>query len=484
MNMTLEQVRDAMGAFGDLGGRESAGITAVCTDSRLVEGGELFVCLTGERFDGHAFALKAVERGVAAVVASRPLDLPPHVPQLMVPDTLDALGRLAGAWRAACAKGTTVVAVTGSSGKTTVKQMLAAILSRVGETAFNPGNLNNRIGVPRTILSCTGREKFWVLELGINLPGEMEALGAMTRPDVAVVVNAAPVHLAGLGSLEGVARAKASLLTWMTPGGMAVIGADHPVLDAAVAELSLDVSPLRFTARGADGCYASCAYLGARKGRGRYRLRLYRAVPETAMELDLPVAGAHWAENVAAAATAAHALGAPVEAVRAGLEAVTLPDHRFDVRSLGKLTLIDDCYNANPASMVAAVAGAAEMAAETADGEGGGKAPLVLVLGDMLELGDAAADMHRDLGRTIAASEPSAVIWHGAHAADVSSGLGNGHWPGAFTALPEEGAEAALLEALDNLQLERGVILVKGSRGCRMERYVAALAGRAEAEER
>ncbi len=480
MNMTLEQARDAMGAFGDLGGLDAAVVRAVCTDSRLTEGGELFVCLTGERFDGHAFAAKAVESGALAVVASRPVDIPEGAPLLMVQDTLDALGRLAGAWRTLSGKtGVTVVAVTGSSGKTSVKQMLAAILSRVGETAFNPGNLNNRIGVPRTILDCTGRERFWVLELGINLPGEMDALGAMVRPDMAVVVNVAPAHLAGLGSLEGVAEAKASLLKYLAPGGRAVVGADHPALAAAVDALGptvSDTAPMRFTAKDADDCAVSCEYLGSRDGRGRYRLHL----PGNVLELDLPVAGAYWAENVAAAATAAHALGASPEAVEAGLRAVVLPEHRFDVRRLGRLTLIDDCYNANPTSMAAAVDGAKEMARNI----DGNDDPLVLILGDMLELGAQSAELHRDLGRTIAATQARAVIWHGEHAADVAAGLGNGNWPGRFTALPGQGGEATAAEALEALQLERGVILVKGSRGCRMERYVAALAGRAGAEER
>jgi len=469
VNMTLEQARDAMGALGDLCGLEDVAVNAVCTDSRLAEGGEVFVCLTGERFDGHAFAVQAVERGARAVVASRPVDLPSGasggVPLLMVPDTLDALGRLASAWRAACAQGTTVVAVTGSTGKTTVKQMLAAILSRVGETAFNPGNLNNRIGVPRTILSCTGKERFWVLELGVNLPGEMDALGAMVQPDLAVVVNVAPAHLEGLGSLEGVAEAKASLFRYLADGGAAVMGADHPALEDAVR--ALGVSPLRFTAKGAPDCEVSCDYLGSRDGQGRYRLTMRGAV----LDLDLPVAGAYWAENVAAAAMAATALDAPLEAVEAGLKATVLPEHRFDVRRLGKVTLIDDCYNANPLSMAAAVAGAAEMA---------GDDPLVLVLGEMLELGDGAGELHRELGRTIASTGASAVVWHGGHGKDVAAGLGNGHWPGAFTALPEQGGEAAVVEAVEALRLERGVILVKGSRGCRMERYVAALAAGAE----
>ena len=473
--MTLEQARDAMGAFGDLLGREEAMVGTVCTDSRLAEGGELFVCLTGDRFDGHAFAAQAVERGAVAVVASRPVDLPlgpsGATPLLMVPDTLDALGRLAGAWRARTEA--TVVAVTGSSGKTSIKQMLAAILGRVGDTAYNPGNLNNRIGVPMTILACTGRERFWVLELGISLPGEMDALGSVVRPDVAVVANVAPAHLAGLGNLEGVARAKASLLRYLAVDGAAVVGADHPALDEAVRALGM--SPARFTAKGAPGAVVSCVYLGARDGRGRYRLEMPGVLPGESLDLDLPVAGEHWAENVAAAAMTAHVLGAPVDAVRAGLEAMVLPEHRCDVRRLGGLTLIDDCYNANPMSMRAAVKGAAEMA---------GDDPLVLVLGDMLELGAQAPELHRDLGRAIAATEARAVIWHGEHAADVSRGLGNGRWPGRFTALPSQGGLEAAAEALDDLHLERAVVLVKGSRGCRMERYVAAIAARAGDEER
>lgn len=457
MNLTVGQAAAAMGALGDVDSEQDVRLTGVCTDSRVVGPGQLFFCLAGDNFDAHAFVEDVASRGAAGVVVSRPVpEVDGRLPVLMVRDVQEALGRLAAHWRAAT--GAEVVAVTGSAGKTTAKEMLAAILDRLGETARNAGNLNNLIGVPLTMLACSGEERFWVLELGISLPGEMDELGAMVRPDVAVVNNIAPAHLEGLGSLRGVAEAKSSLFKYLMPGGRAFASGDYDLLTEQVR----DVAPgarLFSTRDAAAELYA--AYLGpVGGGLGRYRLVL----DGEEAAFDAPFTGAAFAENMVAAASVAHALGAGMDDIVAGIAGARVPGGRFEVRSAGRWTLIDDSYNANPLSMRQAV----DNAAELANGQ-----PLVLVLGDMRELGCEAAALHRELGRSVAGRAPAAIFFHGEHGGDVAAGLEDGGFSGVFGRVSDP---AGFPDDFRELGLSGGTILFKGSRGCRMERYVRAVA--------
>lgn len=458
LNLTVSQIAGAMGALGDVDDAHDIAVSGVCTDSRILRPGEVFFCLSGGNFDGHEFAAQALERGAAAVVASRPLpELMDRGPVLMVRDVLAGLGALGAAWRMAAQS--TVVGVTGSAGKTTVKEMLAGMLSPLGETGKNYKNFNNQLGVPQCMLGLTGSEAFWVLELGISLPGDMDELGAMVRPDVVVINNIGPAHLEGLGSLEGVARAKTDLLRYMADGGRAFVCMDYPLLWERAREIVPHV--VGFSAAGAAAPYTG-EYLGQQgAGQGRFRLNLDGEI----LEFDAPYTGAYFAENMIAAAAVAHAHGATAEAVREGILAACLPEHRFCVREAGPWTVIDDSYNANPLSMSRAVDNAAEMA---------GERPLVLVLGEMKELGEGAGEMHRELGRAAAEAGAKAVIWHGGLAEDVRRGLGNGGWPGDFVASDDP---RNLTKNLSELGLTGGVMLVKGSRSCKMERYVREMAG-------
>ncbi|MCK9238848.1 UDP-N-acetylmuramoyl-tripeptide--D-alanyl-D-alanine ligase [Desulfocurvus sp.] len=456
MNLTLAEAAAAMRAVGDVDPGREVRLTGICTDSRLLRPGQLFFCLAGENYDAHAFAPEAARSGAAAVVVSRPVPEVRDAPVLMVRDVLAALGDLGALWRGRARA--TVVAVTGSAGKTTVKELLAAILSELGETARNYGNFNNLLGVPLTMLGCTGQERFWVLELGINVPGEMEALGAMVRPDAAVIANIGPAHLEGLGSLEGVAAAKTELLRHLAPGGRAFVSADHPPLLDYARAIVPDVR--RFTA--ADPAGLVCGrYLGrTAEGLGRYFLRLNGLE----MELTSPLAGAVFAENIVAAASVAFALGAGEREIARGVAGVSVPGGRFDVKRAGGWTLVDDSYNANPLSMRQAVDNARELA---------GEGVLALVLGEMRELGAQAGALHREMARAAAAARPAAVFFHGAHEHEVARGLEEGGFDGRLVRI---GDPALFAGQFLELGFAPGVALFKGSRGCRMERFLFALA--------
>lgn len=455
LHLSLSQAAAAMGALGDIEPAQDVRVAGVCSDSRIVKPGELFFCLGGESFDGHEFAGKAVDAGACGVVASRPLpEIAGRAPVLMVRDVLEALGALGGAWRTVAQS--TVVAVTGSAGKTTVKEMLYGMLARVGTTTRNYKNHNNQIGVPRCMLGMDGTERFWVLELGISLPQDMDELGAMVRPDVAVINNIGPAHLEGLGGLEGVADHKTRLLNYLPENGRAFACVDYPLLWKLAAERAPGV--VGFTAKGGEVPYAG-EYLGpGDKGQGRFRLDLDGEL----VEFEAPFTGAYFAENMIAAAAVAHSLGAEAVDIVGGILDAGVPEHRFQVIDAGAWTVVDDAYNANPLSMRCSVENTAEMAE---NGE------LVLVLGDMLELGSGAADLHRELGGHIAAAKPRAVFWQGGHAADVEAGLGGAS---AFTRIYEPNDLAANLK---DMGISGGVVLIKGSRSCKMERYLGEFMG-------
>ncbi|BBD08548.1 UDP-N-acetylmuramoyl-tripeptide--D-alanyl-D-alanine ligase [Desulfovibrio ferrophilus] len=458
LNLTVTQAAIAMGALGDVENGQDIQLSGVCTDSRVLRPGEIFFCLSGENFDGHEFAGRAMDGGAAAVVVSRPLpELAGRAPVLMVRDVLQALGALGAAWRMAAQS--TVVGVTGSAGKTTVKEMLAGMLEAVGETGKNYKNFNNQLGVPQCMMGLTGAEAFWVLELGISQAHDMDELGAMVRPDVVVINNIGPAHLEGLGSLEGVAKAKTDLLRYLSDGGAAFVCMDYPLLWDCAKEIKPDV--IGFSAAGAETPYKG-EYLGPlENGSGRFRLTLRDDV----LEFEAPFMGTYFAENMIAAAAVAHSMGSDIAAIKAGILAASVPEHRFQICEAGPWTVIDDAYNANPLSMRRSMDNATELA---------GQRPLVLVLGEMKELGDGAADLHRELGLAAAKTGARALLWFGGHADAVRQGLGNGDWPGIFMQTDEP---RNLKSNLAELDLDGGVVLVKGSRSCKMERYVRELAG-------
>jgi UDP-N-acetylmuramoyl-tripeptide--D-alanyl-D-alanine ligase len=416
-------------------------ITAVATDTRNLPAGCLFVALKGPRFDGHSFAAKALEQGAAAVMVSAGAGLSVS-PAIVVDDTLPALGRLA-AWHRALMPAK-VAAITGSNGKTTVKEMLAAILAaEVGADAVlaTAGNLNNDIGMPLTLLKLTPAHRYAAIEMGMNHPGEIAYLTQIARPDVALVNNALRAHLEGLGSVEAVARAKGEIYAGLKDDGIAIVNADDPHADLW-RSLAGNHRVLSFGfAENADVRIMALA-----------PLRL--ATPIGPLETILQVPGDHNLRNAAAAASLALALGVGTAAIAKGLAAYSGVKGRLQTHAciLGA-TLIDDTYNANPDSVLAAIQVLAARPGRR-----------ILVLGDMGELGPDAAELHREVGERASKAGIDRLLCLGEMSLNTVQGFGQG-------AMHFERIEELLAEIECALGPEVSV-LVKGSRFMQMDRVI------------
>lgn len=452
----------ARAAHADIhGGALPEGVAAVGTDSRSLPPASLFVALRGPRFDGHRFVQAAIDAGARAVLVDRTgaeaaaqyLESQ-KAPWLVVDDTLKALGDLAQYHRRTVDK--PVVAITGSNGKTTTKELLASALGQRGGVHRNAGNFNNLIGLPLTVLSW--KEATWaaVLEMGMNAPGEIARLTEIAAPEVGVVTNVAAAHLEGLGSVEAVARAKAELYAGLSGDAVAIVNADDPVVQS-VCRPQVHCRGVTFGAQ-ADADVRILETRGVPDG-----VHLRMDVAGSPVETTLPLIGAHNGHNAAAAAAAAWVLGVSEADIARGLASASVPDGRLRLRKgpLG-VQVLDDTYNANPESMRAAFAALVDRAS--------GSGRCVAVLGDMLELGDDAPRLHREVGYAAAALGIDWVLALGEHSQAVADGA------------RQQGTEASAFEDLDTLlgALEKGLasddwILVKGSRGMRMERVVLHL---------
>jgi UDP-N-acetylmuramoyl-tripeptide--D-alanyl-D-alanine ligase len=441
----------------DLGAKlvgADAEFIGVCSDSRKLMKGDLFVAIRGDRFDGFEFVAQAKKLGaVAAMVNADSLDEKDHgsrheLPLLVVDDTRLALGRLAESWRAGF--DIPLVAVTGSNGKTTVKEMLASILRvAAGSDAAvlaTTGNLNNDIGLPHTLLQLNAEHRYAVVEMGMNHAGEIDYLTRIAAPTVALINNASSAHLAGLGTVEAVARAKGEILSGLCASGTAIINGD----DAA--------APLWRTLAGAHELIEFGLNENADvSGNWQWQpdgMTLRVSVPQGLFTARLHVPGKHNAYNALAATAAAVALNIPLETIALGLEKFSGVSGRLQRKSgiLGA-TLIDDTYNANPQSFRAAIDVLAKASGKR-----------LLVLGDMGELGDHAAGMHAEIG--IAARQ---------------AGIDKLYALGEMSArtIREFGAGGRHFEQIEELQSEvaremdaNTTVLVKGSRFMKMERVV------------
>jgi len=426
--------------------------TGVTTDSRAINSGDLFVALRGERFDAHDFVAQAIAQGaVAALVeqaeAEKRGDAWKDLPLILVDNTRLALGKLAAFWRSQLQL--KLVAVTGSNGKTTVKEMLAAILREaVGEDAVlaTQGNLNNDIGMPLTLLKLRKQHKFAVIEMGMNHPGEIAYLTDIARPDAAIINNAGAAHLAGLGSVDQVARAKGEIFSGLAVDGVAVINADDAFAPLwkelahghAIVEFGLE-----------HAAQVSATYQLAPMGSA---LKLTTRAGEFAATLQVP--GLHNVRNALAATAAATALGVDTATIAAGLHKFGGVKGRLQRKhGLHGATLIDDSYNANPASVKAAIAVLASMPGKK-----------ILVLGDMGELGPDACAMHRELGAAAKQAGVDILFAHGDLCREAAAEFGANAW---FFERIEE-----LLADLENLLAPDVTVLVKGSRFMQMERVI------------
>ncbi len=434
----------AMLVSGRLSG-ENRPWAGVSTDTRSLAEGELFFALTGPNFDGNEFLPVAAGRGAAGAVVSRGDDS--DLPQILVDDTRVALGRLAAAWRNHFSP--TVIGITGSNGKTTVKELLAACL---GETALaTRGNLNNDIGLPLMLLELGPEHEYGVFEMGCSRPGDIAWLAELARPDIGVVTNAGPAHLEGLGSVEGVARTKGELFAALGESAVAIVNADDP-WSGLWQSLA---GPARVVTFGMRGEADVTAVEPVTTTRGS-RFRLVTADATAAVELPLP--GEHNVMNACCAAAAALAAGIPLETIATRLASARDVGGRLvRLTARGGATLYDDTYNANPASLAAAARFLA-----------GQSRPAWMVVGDMLELGPEEAIIHESAGGELRAAGIERVYCLGELSRHLARGFGGGarHFEDA----------GALIEALRGELTSEVNVLVKGSRGMRMERIVRALA--------
>jgi UDP-N-acetylmuramoyl-tripeptide--D-alanyl-D-alanine ligase len=442
---TMMDLHEAAIATGGRAHGESTRFSGVTTDSRRIEPGDLFVALKGERFDGNAYVAEAMTRGAVAAITSRVVGASP---QVVVADTRLALGRLAAHWRSRFAL--PLVALTGSNGKTTVKEMLRSILAtHCGERAMvlaTEGNLNNDIGMPLTLLGLREEHRYAVIEMGMNHAGEIEYLTRLAQPAVALVNNAQRAHVGILGSIEAIAHAKGEIYSGLGAGGVAVINEDDPFA-GYWKKLNADRRIVTFGFTESANVHATVAGSQVRF-----------VTPVDAFAVSLQVAGEHNVRNALAACAAAHALEIPPHAMQDGLNHFAGVPGRLQRRpGRAGSTLIDDTYNANPESMKAALRVLGALAGRR-----------VFVMGDMGELGGESHALHAEVGAFAreAGIERLLALGEASRGAVAAFGRGARHFDDMAALIEEAGHEAA----------KGATLLVKGSRFMQMERVSDALA--------
>lgn len=437
--LQLSHVNEMLG--GKMSGDDVA-LERVFTDTRKPDPEGLFFALPGPNFDPHDFLETAADDVAAAFIVNRKIKH--KAPQIVVPDTYQALLDLASMWRQSYAG--PVVALTGSNGKTTLKEMLYSILSEQGKVLATKGNLNNHIGVPLTLLSLRDEHEFAVIEMGANKPGDISLLTGITKPDIAVITNAAAAHLEGFGSVEKVAASKGEIFEGLDINGLAVINADDNFSDY-----------WQWLARS----YRVLTFGESRDASVKIEMHdpiMFRSENEL-FKVQLALRGKHNVLNASAAIAAAVGFGVPTRAIIRGLEKMQPVSGRLHTRAGPKGSqLIDDSYNANPGSMRAAI--------EVLASEQGYK---ILVMGDMAELGEDGERLHREIGRVASEAGIDTLLTLGEMSkATHASFIGDSHH---F----EEHADLAdkLFEYLDGACS----VLIKGSRSMTMEKVIDSLAG-------
>ena len=443
----MMRLSEAASMLGSILTGADAEVRRVSTDSRSIQSGDLFIALRGEKFDGGAFATQALQQGAVGVVLDA-VQAPGVEPAIRIEDTRLALGKLAAAWRGRFSM--PVIAITGSNGKTTVKEMLAAILRVEAGSSdavlATEGNFNNDIGLPLMLLRLRDTHRYAVLEMGTNHFGEIDYLTRMARPDVALINNAQVAHVGMLGSLEGIAHAKGEIFNGLGDRGIAVINADDPHADLW------------------RGMNSERTVLGFGLGdnadvRGEYQASGYGAALKIAtsngvLDCQIRVPGEHNVRNALAAAAAALAVGARSESIVAGLSGFTGIKGRLQRKpALHGSTFIDDTYNANPDSVRAALTVLATQPGKK-----------ILVLGDMAELGEAAPALHAQIGLAARSAGVAKLFALGEQSKETVGAFGAGAMH--FERIQE------LLADLENELTPDTTVLVKGSRFMQMERVV------------
>ncbi len=446
MMAPLEYAAGAM--HGELHGQDRT-FDGISIDSRTLGSGELFVALKGPNFDGADYVAESARRGAAGAVVEARQDV--ALAQIVVPDARRALGALGAAWRRS--QSAVVIGITGSNGKTTLKEMTAACLATAGPTLATAGNLNNDLGVPLMLSRIEPDHRYAVIEMGANHGGEIAYLASLAEPDVVAITNAGDAHLEGFGSVEGIARGKGEILgngNWTRPG-VAVLNADDAWFDYWASQAG-DADIVSF------GIEADATVRGRDLEKDYSGTRFVLEMPAGSVDVHLALPGVHNVRNACAAAAIAGALGVAPEQVQAALERVRPVAGRLEpLPGNAGIMLFDDSYNANPKSVVAA----AEFLAAL-EGEG------VLVLGDMGELGKSGAALHREVGTAVRAAGVARLFATGTLSRNAVEAFGRGgEW---FDSVDD------LVDAVRTVARPGMNVLVKGSRFMRMERVIAALA--------
>ena len=434
----------------------------VCIDSRSIDTNDLFVAIIGEVHDGHAFISDVVKQGARGLMVNseKARDLPistwqkQNIACVAVSDTTRALGDLAAFHRARVK--TALVAITGSNGKTTTRQMTASVVAGKFTTLSTIGNYNNQIGVPLTLLRLAPQHKWAVVELGTNSPGEIARLAQICLPDIGVITNVGPAHLEGLGSLDGVMREKRQLLEYLKPEGKAVLNADDRRVSKIAARTKKEVIFFGLSDRAAIRATA----VNEKASGISFSLDL----PQESVNVDLKVAGQFMVINALAAATVGHLLGLPAAKIKTGLETFEPAWGRLNIlETASGIHIIDDTYNANPDSMKAAITTLASLRANNRS---------VFVAGDMLELGAQSESLHRQVGVWAATAQINKLLVTGEYADAVAGGAIEAGMQSENIFI---GSQENVLDALKDALKPGDWVLVKGSRGAHMDKIVEGL---------
>lgn len=442
------------------GGRLAAGdptlaVTNVCTDSRSLRAGDLFLALRGDKFDGHNFVAEAARRGATgAIVQDISPDLPEDFAVLRVDDTLRALQQIAAQYRRSLPL--RVICITGSNGKTSTKDLTAAVLGERFPVIKTEGNLNNHIGLPLSILRARRSDEMGVFEIGMNHPGEIAPLAAIAAPDVAIITNIGTAHIGFMGSRENIAQEKGMLAESLSPSGTVILNADDEFSASIAARTKADAV---FCGLGEN---ADVRATDLHQDFSGMRFRLHFS--GRSIDAALPLVGVHMVRNALLAVAAAHVFGMTLEECVAGLTKIQLTKGRLEQKVVRGIHVIDDSYNANPDSMKAALLTLSQMSTN---------GRRIAVLGRMGELGDESERGHREVGQAAADLGLDCVITVG----EEATGIADAAWQGGVEKVLKFSTTDEALKALRDFAHAGDLVLVKGSRPARMERIVEGLHG-------
>lgn len=449
-NMTLEAIAQAVGGKLENTGRCDLTREATCVviDSRLIEEGGIFIATKGERVDGHSFIDQVFSAGALGVICEK-APSKAKGPYIVVEDSFTAIRKLAEYYRSQMS--IKIVGVVGSVGKTSTKEIIASVLSAHYEVLSTEGNLNNEVGVPLTVFRIRDGHEIAVIEMGISDFGEMDRLGAIVRPDIVVFTNIGPCHLECLGDLEGVLRAKSEIIPHMSPNGILVINGQDELLNAIDEKAAKGHKIIRYGKESKrDDVYASSI-----ENLGLDGSKFTANFPDGShYDMTIPLPGYHMVDNAIAAAAVGFITGLNLEEIRRGMASSQTLSGRGHIIHAEKYTIVDDCYNANPKSMCAAI-----------DTLGYALARKVAILGDMFELGEEAEKLHGDVGDYAAMHGVDSLIFVGALAkfmyerARVHEGVEIRYYPNKELLL------AALSDTTKDILRRGDTILVKASHG-------------------